>query len=490
MKKLLKYIAVCLLISGCSEEFDGDPQKMYATKTPHFLRAGTEKLSVNNNNTPCKLSVASLDIPWVIENDIAWLTVTPDKGTSATDVSIVAEPNLSIKESRTGIIYLKSESTNWPYECKITISQPAAEPVVQFSKTSIELSEKGNTDTLLLTANGEWTATADDWITLSSKSGEGNSTIIVTAEENITNDTKTGKITVSMGGKTANVDVTQKGKFFAISDSTLSYTSIGGDFDLQLSTNDTWTAKIEDGISWITLSQESGSGSITLKATAADNPSTESRTANIVFETKYSQSKTVIVTQDARFLDISTSEQMFKGKGGTSDAITISTDGQYSITCSDTWFTINQNENTFTITASVNDTPDPRTGTITIELTDLIDGKLSKNIDVMQYNTGSSLFRNDYDEDSHYDQNHKTSGNISKDDYATEKDYDNTSNADSEITKNDYATDKDYDNTSNADSDISKTDYKTDNNLDEQHKTSSDIQKSGYNTDENYNDYE
>jgi hypothetical protein len=192
----------------------------------------------------------------------------------------------------------------------------------------------------------------------------------------------------------------------------LSFASIGGSIKMSITTNDTWTAKIEGSPSWLKLSKTSGAGNIDITATASDNPTTESRNATIIFETKYSQNIKVVVTQEALQFSIDTYELTFYGKGGSSESVTISTNRQYKITVSDTWLSVKQIGNTFTVTASENTTPTPRTGTISFVLTDLTVGEMSYSIDVLQFNNGSSILRYEYGEDIDYDQYAKSFGNI------------------------------------------------------------------------------
>lgn len=74
----------------------------------------------------------------------------------------------------------------------------------------------------------------------------------------------------------------------------------------------------------------------------------------------------------------------FSAAGGTSNPITVTTDGNYIVTPSDTWLTIKQTNNTFTITAAQNEGAF-RTATVTVALTGLKSGEsLAKTVTVTQ----------------------------------------------------------------------------------------------------------
>ena len=120
----------------------------------------------------------------------------------------------------------------------------------------------------------------------------------------------------------------------------LTYTSKGGGLNVSISTNDNWTAEIDKiATSWLTLSKASGDSNVDVKITATDNPSVNSRSANVYFTTVNSQSVRVLVNQDARFLTVDMQEVLFYSKGGKSDVITISTDGTYSLSTKESWLT-------------------------------------------------------------------------------------------------------------------------------------------------------
>ena len=73
--------------------------------------------------------------------------------------------------------------------------------------------------------------------------------------------------------------------------------------------------------------------------------------------------------------------------GGESYAVTVDAAGDYVISQSGDWFTVNINgDNTFTVSADAYSESTDRTGTVTISLTGLPDGESkSVTIEVVQY---------------------------------------------------------------------------------------------------------
>lgn len=393
-------------------------------------------------STPSKLNLQiKSNTDWAVSSLPSWITISSDKGNGDAALEVSAPDNPSIVDRR-GTIHI----TNANLGIDISVSVTQKGKTFDVNTTLLNFDDKASSETIDIETDGTWNAvTNENWITLTPKTNSGKSVLTVGVTENTGDNERTGQVNVTMCDKTTTIFVTQKGKFFTISDESLSYTSIGGSINISITTNDSWTAKIEGGQSWLTLSKTNGSGNIDLTAVAADNPSVNSRSAAIVFETKYSQNVKVIVTQAARYFSIDAYDFKFYPKGGTSEVVTIKTDGKYKITCSDTWFSVTQNGNTFTVTATPNTTPNPRTGTVTVEVTDLKEGKLSAVMDIMQENGGSSIFRQDFDEDNNYDITINTSGDISRTVFGNDTNYDITVNKSGGVTKNGFDTDNNWD---------------------------------------------
>ena len=440
---------------------------------------------------------------WTLSDVPLWVTLSTTNGKGDASVVVTAEENMSLEE-RSGEMFLSIDGK----EEKTTITLTQSGKIFNLSSTPITFSDKSESQSVTIETDGEWSATTNDsWITLSPPTAFGSSTLTVTVEENKTDKERNGNIAITMGEKTLYVSVKQKGKFLTIANSLLTYNSKGGEIDITITTNDTWTAKIEDEASWLQLSQTNGTGTVNLKAIAADNPSVNSRTASIIVETPHTQGFKIVVHQEARYLNIDTKEVLFYAKGGTSEVITVSTDGTYEITCSDSWFSVTQSSNTFTVTATENTAFDARSGTITIALTDLKDESYILTLTVKQLNKGNTFLKQEYETDTDFDNNGNSTVNLTITTFDSDKNYDNTNSNGVTLSifnfKNDtdwdaqtssgitltiteYKTDKNYDNTNSSGVTLSISNFKSDTDWDAQTSSGITLTITGYKTDKNY----
>ena len=85
-----------------------------------------------------------------------------------------------------------------------------AEIPIEINPENISFDYTGGTSALTITSDGGWTAsTNDSWITLSSTSGTGNSTINVTTQLNKGQE-RTGYVNVTDGSDTLVCTISQK----------------------------------------------------------------------------------------------------------------------------------------------------------------------------------------------------------------------------------------------------------------------------------------
>ena len=391
-------------------------------------QGGTLDLSVQSNTT------------WEITSVPSWLTVDPLKGEGDGKVKFTAKENPNTA-NRSAVVHLTQAGLS--LDLPITITQ--AGKSFDITTTVLNFSDKQETQSVDIKTDGTWSATTGQtWITLSPTSATGNSKLQVTVAENTGDNERTGEVTVTMGDRTATIGVVQQGKYFTISNNLLTYTSKGGSMDISITTNDQWTAKTVGNAQWLKLSATSGSGNVNVKVTAADNASVNSRSDTIVFQTIHDQGVRVVVRQDARYLKVDTRELLFYPKGGTSEAITVTTDGAYSITTSDAWLSVKQTGNTFTVTATENKEIDTRTGHVSIALTDLKEGTLELTLTVTQLNYGGSFLIEGYGEDTNYDNNGNTSGNLTITGFGSDNNYDSSQSGGITITVSDFKGDADW----------------------------------------------
>ena len=446
-----------------------------------YIETEQTELAFTANGGSQELTVLS-NTSWTISSVPSWITVSPSNGEGDGKVKLTAQENPNTA-NRSGIIHITQSGLS--IDVTITVTQTGK--TFDVNTTVLNFEDKQETQTVEILTDGTWNARTDDmWITLSPMSASGNSTLSVTVAENPNDSERSGQVIISMGDKSSTISVIQKGKYFTVSNSLLTYTSKGGSMNIAVTTNDTWTAKIENSPTWLQLSSTSGSGNVDVKVTASDNPSVNSRSATIIFQTTHNQSVRVMVTQDARYLNIDTREVLFYSKGGTSEAITVSTDGTYSISCSDSWLSVNQSSNTFTVTATENTTTDARIGYITIALTDLKEGTYSLTLTVTQLNYGGSFLRKDYGDDINYDNMGTSTGSLTITGFGSDKNYDSTTTSGTTLSVSGFKSDSSWDTSVSSKVTVTITGYNSDTNLDTSTSTSGTVSKMDFEGDANW----
>ena len=213
-------------------------------------------------------------------------------------------------------------------------------PQFSIEPENISFSYTGGTSALTITAEEGWTAsTNDSWLTLSSTSGTGNSTINITAQLNKDQE-RTGIITVTDGNTNVSCTITQP-KYpvllycenlfkngnainkicmgnvvlrenlfiFNVDMNEIEFEKSGGTEQVAINSTKVWTATAPN---WITLSSYSGrSGNIIITTESADT----SRDGNIVISNGVNQ-KIITVNQTVvRYeLDLNNGEWIANGE--------------------------------------------------------------------------------------------------------------------------------------------------------------------------------
>lgn len=83
---------------------------------------------------------------------------------------------------------------------------------ILYLSSIIDFDSKSDSQTVSITSNLDWIAsTGNDWITLSSASGSGNGSIIISVQANTVQDQRTGTVTFEGGSLSSELTITQKG---------------------------------------------------------------------------------------------------------------------------------------------------------------------------------------------------------------------------------------------------------------------------------------
>lgn len=407
---------------------------------------GTQKLPVSSNTF------------WTVVSCPDWITVDPANGSGSMEISVTATENPNTT-TRQGKFYIIQEGLS--LSCEVDVWQNGK--TFEVASNVLYFNDKASAQSLYVESDGTWNVeTHSNWISVSPVHATGCDSLKVSVTDNIEYNERQGTVDIKLGDKITTIDVVQQGKYFTVE--TLTFPSKGGSLAISVSSNDEWTANVENETPWLELSHTGGVGYVNLIATAADNPSVNGRTATILIETAHKGTR-IMVSQNARYLTADTREVLFYYEGGTSRPITISTDGAYKITTSDTWLSVRENDNQLTVTATLNG-GFTRTGMIMIELTDLEEGSYTLTIPVKQLNYGGSFLRYDYDDDENYDENNTSDCSLTIIGYGNDHNFDNPLPSDVSLRITGYKSDNDWNSSNASSAPVTVTGYPSDRSYD------------------------
>ena len=350
------------------------------------------KFSVN----PDKITVPSAssfetanvksNLPWrfVTDSIPSWISVDPAMGDGNMQVRVNVKTNTST-QNRMAILPVEiflQDDNNLLGQIYVSVVQNGQSFGADAS--AINFSDNAGTTYFNITSDGIWSIfTSKPWIDISPYGGEGNGTVQVNVTENLEGDSREGFILLQTLGQRDTIPVYQAGKYIDLSSKALSFQSNSDSAVVSLSANGQWTA--ESNLDWVVLSSVEGDGSCDLTVKVKDNPSTTSRSGEIIFSRKGNNPVRISVRQNGRYLNISSNYIVFFGKGGVSEPVIVQTDGKFDVQTESDWITINkETESQLTITTLENASSSSRSGVVSIYLTDLTTGSYQKQITVYQ----------------------------------------------------------------------------------------------------------
>lgn len=149
------------------------------------------------------------------------------------------------------------------------------------SPQSISLLSTGSQQKVTVSSNGEWLVkTNENWIKISTTTGKGNGSFVISASENTGERHREGTVYVSSGTKQQTINVTQNGEP-ELSVTNLDVASGGTESYVTVTSDVSWTA--QSNATWASLDKTSGNGSGTIKISVAPNSGGDNRSCKIVF---------------------------------------------------------------------------------------------------------------------------------------------------------------------------------------------------------------
>lgn len=357
------------------------------------LEVSGNTISATNEGITKSLTVTS-NIAWSATCAANWVTLTPVNGTSGTTTlkaTIAANPTTV---SRTATIKVANQEYNITKE--ISVTQSALIPSLEVSDNAITANSTERTKSITITSSIAWTATCEaNWVTLTPVNGKsGTTTLNATIAANPTTSSRTATIKVQNNeyGITKNITVSQEAlnPSLEVSVNTISATVQGLTKQLTVTSTIPWVATCEED--WVTLSPVNGtSGTTTLKATIAANPTTASRTATIkVQNSEFGITKTIAISQKPLIPSLEVSDntisEISAPASGLTEQLTITSSIDWTATCAANWVTLtpaNGTSGTTTLKVTIAANTLTSTRTTTIKVTNA-EHNIVKNIVVNQ----------------------------------------------------------------------------------------------------------
>ena len=162
--------------------------------------------SVANGSGSTTFTVQS-NTDWTVNDDADWLTVSPASGNNNNTLTATYTENTTTSQ-RVGTITVAGGGITRT----VTVTQSEGSAILTVTPSARSVANGSGSTTFTVQSNTDWTVSDDaDWLTVSPASGNNNDTLIATYTENTTTSQRVGTITVTGGGITRKVTVTQSG---------------------------------------------------------------------------------------------------------------------------------------------------------------------------------------------------------------------------------------------------------------------------------------
>lgn len=363
----------------------------------------------SNEDSSHKLKIDS-NVGWIVTSCPDWLELSPmsgERGDSEIMMKVTKNNSLS---SRSGTVEI-CDSYSGGIKKTITVEQAG----ISFNNNvALEFGWKQSSLPLSIPFPNTWKAeTSRDWIHLSDYSGNGETEITVSVDQNDGEDLRQGGILFTTEGGTFEIEIIQAGQYIKLDQTTGEVGAMGGMIELFYSSSVQTEHRVEyedsEKEEWIEVNQSSNN---MYEIKVAYNPSVNDRNASVVITSSDDNSTDQLikgvkfaVKQQGRNITTNVSEIITYADEGTSDKYKIEADGMYIIEkgSGDDWYSIktDKDNNMFEVEFQKNSTGADRSGVIRISLTYTPSGEDTKTVEVSVKQLKSNFLINveDYGED-------------------------------------------------------------------------------------------
>ncbi|MBK8944245.1 MAG: T9SS type A sorting domain-containing protein [Ignavibacteriae bacterium] len=294
------------------------------TRTATITQSGTSTTPVNSLSiSPSTQNVGSSagstniavssNVSWNVSDDASWLTIAPTSGSNNGNLSASFTANTG-SSSRTATVTVSGGGIT--RTATITQSGTGGSTGGSFINVPVSLnipSDAGSIE-VNVESNIAWTVkdntgSQGSWITKTPKNGTGNGSVTMKYKVNTSATSRTGNLIFSGGGITKSILVTQagtgsnsgggSGNYIDVP-STINISGSAGSFNVNVSSNITWSVKDNTGIvgGWISKSPKNGTGNGVVTVRVHANLTGKSRSGNLIFSGE-GITKTITINQSA-----------------------------------------------------------------------------------------------------------------------------------------------------------------------------------------------
>ena len=380
------------IVSDLHEDQD-EPLYRIVKVVQNGFRFDVEPLVLDKSFSPLggetKFKVTS-PTEWTASDNCDWITVTPDKNHSDSEVTATVELNPT-KHTRNGeITFINNDVNNGKgKEIVVEVQQAAYEYAVDFAVNDplkLEPVPVVTSYPVKVTSSGSWSANSDqDWVTLTSSGGNGNGSFNINIGNNTTDAERMAKVTVTNADLPESVNsyslrIRQAPfVFYAESDDNFKFNALSEGQEYKITYECSAGMKITFP-EWINCVDD-GQGTITV--TADPNTGKDYRDGKIIISNDFTDKEVEFNVYQAQYLFSHNGKSEYKELAyeDVSDIkIQITSTGKWSASSNDdSWLTVSptsgNGDKQITVTIADNKDTKERTATLTIQCDDNKDRK-------------------------------------------------------------------------------------------------------------------
>ena len=259
-----------------------------------------------------KLKVSS-NYYWTVTSP-SWIKLSAQGGFGDAELTTTCEKNTGTT-SRSGYIDFKNKANGTMVHLLATQDCDG----LKVTPASISCNEAGTSVNVSVDANSAWSARSSaTWVTLSKTSGSGKDSFVAKVQKNTSDRDRSAEITIMSGQAKKVIPVTQtySVQLSAMPES-FRCTAEGGTYELQISSNTSWSLQPGSSVDWVTFDNAakkvSGSGSRTIDVVVKSNNNTSSRSVDLyLYNAAGEIVQTVLLTQEGE-IQVSEYEKTLPG---------------------------------------------------------------------------------------------------------------------------------------------------------------------------------